>query len=468
MTVGRTAPLWVLAVAVVLLALYGHGYVGYDGFYSLVWGSDLAGGRTPDFDVAIAPTPHPLSIVAGAVLSPLGQAAPHVFQACVLLSFAVLGWAAFALGDRLFQRSVGVLFVCILLTRPALVREVLHASIDVPFLALVVTAAAVEVARPRRGSTVLVLLAAAGLLRPEAWLLSVAYLAYRFPVATRTERIRLSGLAIIAPIAWAAIDLAITGDPLHSLHGTRELAEQLDRPRSAGTAPQVIPGHLLYILGDAVAWGGAAGCVAAIWLFYERALLPTAVLFIGLLAFLFLGVAGLPLLVRYLLLPAIMLALFCAAALVGWRQLRSGTRAKRLWAGGALVLACALVLSAPGNVDELREARELAVFRSDVQRDLLTIADHIDTRHCRPVQVPNHRPVPLLAHRLDASPSSIVIRGGEHATRGTLVIPASQAVERDFLAIAGEARGIDLSAPRGFRRSAANASWALYERCRGA
>ena len=50
-------------------------------------------------------------------------------------------------------------------------HQALTANVDVPFLALVLAAATLEAARPRRGLPVLALLAVAGLLRPEAWLL---------------------------------------------------------------------------------------------------------------------------------------------------------------------------------------------------------------------------------------------------------------------------------------------------------
>ena len=40
--------------------LIGTGFLNYDTAYSLLWGGDLAHGRLPDFDVPLAPTPHPL------------------------------------------------------------------------------------------------------------------------------------------------------------------------------------------------------------------------------------------------------------------------------------------------------------------------------------------------------------------------------------------------------------------------
>lgn len=464
-----TALVSVLLVAVAALAAFGRGYVGYDGFYSLVWGRDLASGRMPSFDVPVAPTPHPLSILAGALLSPFGDAAPKAYQLLVLVAFAALGYAAFSLGSRLFSRPVGALFALVLLTRPLLVGEMLHASVDIPFLALVVWAAAVEARKPRSGSSVLVLLALAGLLRPEAWFLSAAYLVYRFPGSPRGERIRLSALALAGPLIWAAGDLAISGDPLHSLHGTRELAEELERPRSATTAPRVLPSYLVLVLEEPLAWGGAVGTVCVLWLFYQRALLPLAILFIGLGAFLVLGVAGLPLLVRYLLLPAVMLALFYAVAVFGWLHLARGTRLRRACAVVGALFAAALMVSVPSDLDSIRRAKQLAEFRRGVQRDLKAVATsragEAGGPPCAPIAVPNHRPVPLLAFWLDRTPRGFVQRQRTEPRGGTLITPAAKAVELNFLSDPKKPASLDAPPPETFERRGGNDSWALYQRC---
>ena len=57
--------IWLDRIAAVIGALafawFGHAFLNYDTFYALVWGGDLAHGRTPDYAVAVAPTPHPLA-----------------------------------------------------------------------------------------------------------------------------------------------------------------------------------------------------------------------------------------------------------------------------------------------------------------------------------------------------------------------------------------------------------------------
>ena len=62
-----------------------------------------------------------------------------------------------------------------MLTRTDMQLLALRAMFDLPFYLMVFGAALVELRRPRAGWPVLVLLALAGLLRPEAWLLGGVY-----------------------------------------------------------------------------------------------------------------------------------------------------------------------------------------------------------------------------------------------------------------------------------------------------
>ena len=56
-------------------ALAGGGLVEYDALYALVSGRDVGHGTRPDYDVTLAPTPHPLATLGGVVLAPLSTAA---------------------------------------------------------------------------------------------------------------------------------------------------------------------------------------------------------------------------------------------------------------------------------------------------------------------------------------------------------------------------------------------------------
>jgi len=233
----RPGLLAVPALALLLWLVYGSGYVDYDALYALVWGQILAGGQLPvDLTALHSPTSHPLDTLLAVVVSPLSRAAAlDVFQAVSVLSFAGLGWAACRLGERLFAPATGVVLAVILLTRPVLVHQALTANVDVPFLALVLAAAAMEAQRPRRGWPVLATLAVAGLLRPEAWLLALAYVVWLWPAATPGQRVRALAIALVAPVVWLLFDLWLAGDALHSLHGTSNAATRIGRPQGFGT-----------------------------------------------------------------------------------------------------------------------------------------------------------------------------------------------------------------------------------------
>ena len=134
-----------------------------------------------------------------------------------------------------------MLAAAIVLTRRPVLDFGARAYVDIPYLVLVLGALLVETRRPRAGAPVLVLLALAGLLRPEAWLFApptslccgwLRALA-RGPAAAR-RRSRL--LAAAAPAAvGAAATCSLTGDPLHSLTGTRDNAARARRASPAST-----------------------------------------------------------------------------------------------------------------------------------------------------------------------------------------------------------------------------------------
>src|SRR5204862_349965 len=97
-----------------------------------------------------------------------GEHADRLLVLVTILSLVALTAGAHALGRALFgvwPAVAGALFVG---SSFAFLLYAVRAFVDVPFLALVVWAAALEAARPRRGLAPMALLAAAGLLRPEA------------------------------------------------------------------------------------------------------------------------------------------------------------------------------------------------------------------------------------------------------------------------------------------------------------
>lgn len=169
---------WVAAVVAVLLLLFPLGFPNYDTIYQLVWGRELAHGMSPDYDAALPPTPHPLAELVGLLATPLGDGAIDLTMAIAYLSLGLIGYLVYRLGSLWFDRPVGAVAAAIVLTRAPYLSNGIRAYVDLPYIALVLGALAIETRRPRAGWPVLALLALAGLLRPEAWLFSLAYLGY--------------------------------------------------------------------------------------------------------------------------------------------------------------------------------------------------------------------------------------------------------------------------------------------------
>src|SRR3954471_526626 len=201
-----------LIVAAVVFAFFGHAFLNYDSFYALVWGNDLAHGRTPHYDVPVAPTPHPLATLVGLALSPLGAAASETaFLVIVLIAIGALVVGVFRLGQSLFSTPVGVLAAAIVATRVPLLNFGIRGYVDLPTIAFVVWAAVLEARQPRRGAPVMVLLVLAGLLRPEMWLFIAVYWLWCAPSLDWGGRFRLALLGALAPAIWLFSDWGITG-----------------------------------------------------------------------------------------------------------------------------------------------------------------------------------------------------------------------------------------------------------------
>ncbi len=300
------APLAILAGAVVLWMVSGVGFANYDTLYALTWGGQLARGETPQYGIPIAPTPHPLVEALGVILSPLPPGAiEDVTVALGFLALSACGWVVYRLGSAWFGRAAGALAALILLTRVPVLSYGVRAYVDIPYLLLVLCAVLVESRRRRAGAPVLVLLALAGLLRPEAWVFSGLYWLYlafgarqdtaHEPAGTsgagersgqagdgwaaqRSRLMRLALLAVAAPLVWILSDLAITGHPLWSLTNTRHTATTLDRITGIGNVPEYIPRRIGEILSPAVLIGAALGGVLSLWLLPRRALAETGML----------------------------------------------------------------------------------------------------------------------------------------------------------------------------------------------
>ena len=366
----------VLLLAALLYALAAEARIGYDTAYQLVWGRELLDGSLPGYDVRLAPTPHPLQVLAAIPLALLGQGADEAMRALSLVSFAALGVALYRAGTLLFSAPVGWLAAALVLTRPHLLELAYLADADIPAAALAAWAAVA--ALRGRAAVALGLLALAGLLRPEAWVLSLAYLAW-LAWSARAVRPGLAALAVAAPVLWVLSDLAVTGDLLWSLHHTRTGTELLDRDTGVGSAVSQLPRHLNFLLGSQVLVVALLGLVAGLLAARERMWGLVAVLVLLGGSFGVLAVAGLSLQPRYLAGLAAAVVLCAAIGGLGWTAVTSAP-----WRIAGIA---ALVLLAAGLVLDARDF-------SDVRGRL--VDDSPAARGARP------RPGPGRAARLRA------------------------------------------------------------------
>ncbi|MHB8492370.1 MAG: hypothetical protein ACYDA6_09205 [Solirubrobacteraceae bacterium] len=481
--------------AVLLRVIFAVGFANYDTLYALAWGAQAARGEDPQYAVAIAPTPHPLMEALGVLTGPLGaNAATGIAVWVGYVALAACGYLTYRLGSHWFNRPVGALAAVILLTRTPIVSYGSRAYIDVPFLALMLGAMLVESRRRRAGAPVLGLLALAGLLRPEAWAFAGLYWLYlagagRVELDRRARRIRLVGTgsqgsspqgvrggrelaalaaaAVAAPLIWALSDLAVTGNALWSLTHTKATAATLERVTGLANVPEYIPRRIGEIVRPVELVGAALGGVLSLMWLRKRALLGAAVGAVAVLVFAFLAAIGLPIDTRYAFLASAILCLFCGVGVFGWTVMAPGARGRRYWAAAGAAVLVGLVASIPGQYRSIHtQLRELARQQSAQVSLVALVEDGSIRAGCAPLGVPSHAPIPLLALYLKVRPGRVVSAEVRAISHGTYVEAAREAVRKAYILDPHEPKQRRASVPVGFRRSAANHDWLVFERCR--
>jgi hypothetical protein len=426
---------WLAAAVIgaVVFAWFGHAFLNYDTFYALVWGSDIAHGRQPDYGVPVAPTPHPLAQLIGILLTPFGAGAEDLMLAIGLLGLGMLIVGLFRAGQELFGIWAGVLAAAIIVTRVPILSFGIRGYVDIPTAAFVVWAVVLEARRPYRGAPVLILLGLAGLLRPEAWLYAAAYWLWLVTTAPRDQgRLQLwTALALAAPVIWLLSDLIVTGHPLHSLTGTHDLAAQLNRKTGITALPEVAPRRLGEILRLPESLAALLGVVFTLKWMRDRAHLPLVIAILNFIAYTAFAIARLPLLGRYLFVGACMLALFAGAGAFGWLILDRQHPARRLWRPLGIVALVAIVVFFPlQQVDRLDVMKKDIAARDRIQADLRDLVQrpHVKAalRACPRIYVPSHRPVPLVALYAGIDPRRVAASAQNESA--CVIAPATAAV----------------------------------------
>lgn len=408
--------------AAVLWALFDGGSVNYDAAYGLLWGDQVAAGSAPEFVVPLAPTPKPLALLLGVVLAPLEDGAATGLR---VISFATLGALAvvcFSCARSIGGRAGGVLAVVLVLGSVPLLSFGTRGYLDVLFVVLAL-AAARSLARDAPGARVAGFLAVAGLIRPEAWMLAAAHLAWVWRVDRRVP----GGLMVLAasPVAvWLLCDLAVTGDPLWSLTGTRANVQALGRDTGLGSLLTTAPRRIGEIVREPV----LVGSLLALLRLRRRPARPELVLValggLSLLSFAGLVLAGSPVIGRYLLLPSVVLIVLVSGAAGRLRRDVRGVVAVAAVAFGAVAVA-----TAPAQLDRLSTLRTALGAQTTIERDLEATARSARAfADCRPISVEGHRQVPVVARTLGVRAATIRLYRGP--TDGLALVAATARVRR--------------------------------------
>jgi hypothetical protein len=437
--------LTIVGVAVVVYLRYRPEFVNYDAQWALVWASDLWSGYTPEYTADFAPTPHPLATAVSSLALPFGHSASLAIVWLTLLCFGALVYLTYRLGTELFSPWVGLVAAIVVATRPAMIRDSVLGYQDLPFAVLVIGAVLLEERRPHRGAAVLVLLALAGLLRPEAWVLSGLYWLYLWRGHSPKQRIQTAALVLSAPLIWAGTDWLIAGDPLHSLHGTAALAEEADRRRSPEDVPYWTAQYFAYALREPMVIGVPLGLAFA-WLYTRRrARMPVAVVLAMTAVFAVGPLFGLPLIRRYVETPAVLLTLFYGLAVAGWLMLPKGPARTRWMVLGAVAVALSVAYlpwheKKLDNVD--RRTNVDAKMYGKLQNFVEAPRFRVAFARCPSLTVSDHRPLPYVRFFLDAKPGTVTtVESGASPMGQLLLVPRrTRATRRFFISNAAVVR----------------------------
>ena len=427
-------------------------------------------GQLPEYGLPLAPTPHPLAELVGLVVSPLGPtASEHVVVALAYIALASLAFVVFRLGQAWFSAPVGLLGAALFITREPILSYGIRGYVDIPYVVLVLAALLVETRRRRAGASVLWLLALAGLLRPEAWLLGAGYWTYLAWSHTcqRAALVRLALIVVSAPMVWALSDLLVTGDPMWSLTHTQSTAVALNRVTGIQNVPVTGAHRLGEILRPDVLIAAAVGGALSRRLLRDRTRLGLLAGFGAGAAVALLASAGLPINTRYLMLVASLLAISAGAGVFGWLYLPLSHRRRRSWQVVGVLLAVVIVAYIPSQRTRVDRAFQALRRQEQIEADLRSLVGKGTIhRRCGPIGVTNHRAIPQLALLLRTRPGNIIDTQARPLTHGTYITLASPRIAREYMLDPSEAAQARSTEPRFLRvASLRDSSWRIYVLC---
>ena len=448
-----------------------------DSAWAVVWGHQILGGHLPSFAEYRAPTEHPLWLALGTLSAALGNAGLRLMTLIGVTSLLALVAGLYRLGRATFGPFAALLACLLLLSRFHFAFYAAFAFLDVPFLALVVWAAALEAERPRRGAPVLVLLVLAGLLRPEGWLYLGGYAVWLGYRASWSKRAQLIGIVALAPVIWGLVDLIVTGNPTFSFTYTANDSAALGRQKEIYQLPGAVLTGLSDLCKPPVLLAGAAGIVLAVRRLAPRqTTVPLLLVGGGVTSFLITSVAGMAVITRYLALAALGVTLFA-----GWFlemgivvMARRASRRLLVVGAGSLLLSGAVWSGAHLHLGGATNEMTLRTHVEAELRSLLHGEPIARARRCGPVSVPNQKLMPLVLLDLHALPGSVVARSDPRSASATrtgvaLVVTGGHRLlyhtaYGPFGNNTHDPHTIN-DAPPGFRAAAAGRYFTLFVRC---
>jgi hypothetical protein len=457
-------------------------YPTYDSFYALLWGRDLLQAHLPDFSVYRGPTEHPLAIAFGLLCSLFGQGGARLMVLGSIASFVAAVAGMYRLGRLCFGPLVGLIAALLLLSRFFVENLAAQGYLDITYIALVIWAIALAAERPRRGWPVFALLAAAGLLRPDAWVLSGAYWLWCAWRADNRTRARQLALAATAPVIWVAVDAIVTGNPLFSLTSTSGLAAELERTQGFGAVLGSVWSYGVRIDHLPVVLGGLVGIAIALWMAPRRTLVPLAAFLVLLGVYVMEGAGGASVVDRYMLGTATTLLPFCAVTVGGWAMLERGSLLRRAWILAAIALVAYGAASAAASIS-LSGLRTTLAEHEDFHKGLAVALNSpvvkAELRRCPLVTLPDNKLIPDARWILDTAGQQNILARSEaraDAERGdpslerriragsVAVYPLGSAVFVDAIVDPGD-KPSDQIPPPGFRRIYTSQFYAVYGNC---
>jgi len=313
-------------------------------------------------------------------------------------------------------------------------------------------------------------------MRPEAWLLAGLYWLWLLPPASWSQRLKYALLTAIGPLVWAAVDFAVTGQPLYSLTATGELADELGRNKGLAAVPEALYSFLIGLAKFPVFVAGAIGVVLAIALTPRRAVMPLALFAAGIGTFAMVGIAGLSVIERYLLVPSLMVMVFAAVFIGGWTMLRERSAPRRIWAGaaGALVVFGVVFTATHVNLNQLRNELQFRGDAHDALEQVLEAPAVVSALRCGPVYVPNHKLIPDVRWILDRSRTGVVARSSFRSDarpdpppprRGVVILVHTRIALFKQALVTAQDDPLDNLPPPGFDRVATSKHYAAYVHC---